>query len=80
MRCCDCGFRMTCNDRSNDNVAFQKCYRREQLLNNSMSKLYGKWEPIIDPYGRIEGWICERCGTETKQKSNYCPHCGCRMD
>lgn len=76
MRCCDCEFRMTCNGRGNDNVDFQKCYRREQLLNNSMSKLYGKWEPIIDPYGRIEGWIHNKCGVEVKQTSNYCPNCG----
>lgn len=42
--------------------------------------VYGQWEPIINAYGELEGWICKRCGTETKQKSNYCPRCGCRMD
>ena len=42
--------------------------------------VHGKWEPIINEYGELEGWICKRCGTETKQKSNYCPSCGSRMD
>lgn len=42
--------------------------------------VHGRWEPIINAYGELEGWICKRCGTETKQKSNYCPHCGCLMD
>lgn len=41
---------------------------------------YGQWEPIINAYGELEGWICKRCGTETKQKSNYCPSCGAKMD
>ena len=42
--------------------------------------VHGKWEPIINAYGELEGWICKRCGTETKQKSSYCPSCGSRMD
>lgn len=41
---------------------------------------HGRWEPIINAYGELEGWICKRCGTETKQKSNYCPSCGAKMD
>lgn len=40
---------------------------------------HGKWNTIIDPYGKIEGWICE-CGRESKEKSKYCPNCGARMD
>ena len=40
---------------------------------------HGKWEEIMDPYGRIEGWLCE-CGREVKSKDNYCPNCGARMD
>lgn len=42
--------------------------------------VHGRWEPIINAYGKLEGWIHKCCGTETKQKSNYCPSCGCRMD
>lgn len=42
--------------------------------------MHGQWEPIINAYGELEGWICKRCGTETKQKSNYCPSCGAKMD
>ncbi len=38
--------------------------------------IHGEWEPIINAYRKLEGWICNRCGTETKQKSNYCPTCG----
>lgn len=42
--------------------------------------IHGEWEPIINAYRELEGWICKCCGHETKQKSNYCPRCGCRMD
>lgn len=40
---------------------------------------HGKWETIIDAYGRIEGWLC-KCGRESKEKCNYCPNCGAKMD
>lgn len=42
--------------------------------------MHGEWEPIINAYRELEGWMCKCCGTETKQKSNYCPSCGSRMD
>lgn len=42
--------------------------------------MHGQWEPIINAYGGIEGCICKRCGIATKQKSNYCPNCGAKMD
>ena len=35
----------------------------------------GEWEHIIDPYGKLEGFIC-KCGTQTYSASNFCPHCG----
>ena len=35
----------------------------------------GGWERIIDPYGKLEGFIC-KCGTQTYSASNFCPHCG----
>lgn len=35
----------------------------------------GEWERIIDPYGKLEGFIC-KCGTQTYSASNFCPHCG----
>ena len=38
-----------------------------------------RWEPITDPYGNLEGWLCS-CGRETKEMSNYCPNCGAKMD
>lgn len=41
--------------------------------------MYGRWEPIIDAYGNIEGWICA-CGRESKEMANYCPNCGAKMD
>ena len=40
---------------------------------------HGRWEEIRDPYGNLEGWLCE-CGREVKSKDNYCPSCGVRMD
>lgn len=42
--------------------------------------IHGRWEPIISADGGLEGWMFKRCGTETRQKSNYCPSCGSRMD
>lgn len=42
--------------------------------------IHGEWESIINAYRKLEGWICKCCGTETKQKSNYCPTCGAKMD
>lgn len=33
---------------------------------------HGRWEEIRDPYGNLEGWLCE-CGREVKSKDNYCP-------
>ena len=42
--------------------------------------IHGEWEPIINAYRELEGWICKCCGTETKQKSNYCPNCGAKME
>lgn len=42
--------------------------------------MHGQWEPIINAYGGIDGCICKRCGIATKQKSNYCPNCGAKMD
>ena len=41
--------------------------------------MHGRWEPIIDAYGELEGWICA-CGRESKEMSNYCPNCGAKMD
>lgn len=41
--------------------------------------VHGRWEPIIDPYGDLEGWICN-CGRESKEMCNYCPNCGAKMD
>lgn len=41
--------------------------------------VHGRWEPIIDPYGNIEGWLC-KCGRESKEMCNYCPNCGAKMD
>ena len=40
--------------------------------------VHGKWEPIVDSYGKIEGWLCA-CGRESKEMANYCPNCGAKM-
>lgn len=41
--------------------------------------VHGRWEPIMDAYGDLEGWICA-CGRESKEMSKYCPNCGAKMD
>ena len=66
-----------------DVVAFKETY---VLMNDVWEDMpvihviHGQWGPIINAYGELEGWICKRCGTESKQKSNYCPKCGAKMD
>ena len=42
--------------------------------------VHGIWEPIIDDFGCLEGWIHPECGRATKEASRYCPNCGARMD
>lgn len=51
---------------------------REKMERDS-EKPRRRWEPITDPYGNLEGWLCS-CGRETKEMSNYCPNCGAKMD
>lgn len=31
------------------------------------------WKEIRDAYRQLEGWMCKKCGRETKAKENYCP-------
>ena len=38
----------------------------------------GVWERIENPYGELEGFICE-CGSQSQCASNYCPNCGKKM-
>lgn len=40
---------------------------------------HGEWEEIRDAYRQLEGWMCKKCGRETKAKENYCPNCGAKM-
>ena len=35
----------------------------------------GEWERIIDPYGKLEGFLC-KCGHQSYSGSNFCPKCG----
>lgn len=41
---------------------------------------HGKWETIIDPYEKTEGWLHEECGRQVTSKDNFCPECGAKMD
>lgn len=47
---------------------------------NAVEVVPGRWEPIRNAYGELEGWIHMDCGREVKQKDNYCPSCGAKMD
>ena len=40
---------------------------------------HGVWEPIIDGFGCLEGWIHPECGRTTREASQYCPTCGAEM-
>lgn len=53
---------------------------RRMPLADVVPVIHGRWEPIINAFGELEGWMCKCCGTETKRKSNYCPNCGAKMD
>lgn len=37
-----------------------------------------KWERMVNPYGELEGFICE-CGYSDTSASNFCPSCGSKM-
>ena len=39
----------------------------------------GEWEQMIDPYGRLEGFLC-RCGSQSYSADNFCPSCGMAMN
>ena len=41
--------------------------------------VHGRWERMVNPYGELEGFICE-CGHQDSCASNYCPSCGAKMD
>jgi len=43
-----------------------------------MDKQNGTWERIENPYGELEGFICE-CGHQSDSASNYCSNCGRKM-
>lgn len=40
----------------------------------------GRWERMLDPYGRPEGFIHVECGFHGPCAYNYCPHCGAKME
>lgn len=77
------------NDGSDDCTVVMKCgHYNSNEIETMLSDLpaadvaevrHGKWEEIRDPYGNLEGWLCE-CGREVKIKDNFCPNCGTRMD
>lgn len=68
-------------------------YRYEDCLNDLISSIadgaieladvapvvHRRWEEIRDPYGKLEGWLCE-CGREVMIKDDFCPKCGAKMD
>lgn len=63
---------------------YQYPYGVEFLLSNipaaDVSPVrHGRWEVIRDPYGRVEGFLCE-CGHQSYSATKYCPNCGARMD
>lgn len=41
---------------------------------------YVKWDAERDPKRYFIRIVCSSCGLITGQKSNYCPHCGAKMD
>lgn len=41
----------------------------------------GRWEVMYTCRGeRLWGFECDQCGAGSPKTSNYCPHCGCKME
>lgn len=38
----------------------------------------GVWERMENPYGELEGFMCE-CGHQSQSASHYCSNCGRKM-
>lgn len=43
-----------------------------------ISVVESSWERIVNPYGELEGFICE-CGHQSICAHSYCPRCGAKM-
>lgn len=43
-----------------------------------VERRYLRWETVRDPYGNVEGFLCE-CGHQSLSASKYCPECGANM-
>ena len=39
----------------------------------------GKWKPLFEEYA-IDWMQCSECGAGFFGKTNFCPHCGARME
>ena len=78
LKCEKCIHKKICIDGAN--------YKNAETCRNFVNEKdfapvkHGHWEEIRDAYGQLEGWICKKCGRETKAKENYCPNCGAKMD
>jgi hypothetical protein len=53
-------------------VAIEQWNKRAQTIHKS-------WERMENPYGELEGFMCV-CGHQSQSATNYCPHCGAKMD
>lgn len=40
----------------------------------------GRWERMLDPYGKLEGFIHVECGFYGPCAHKYCPYCGAKME
>lgn len=40
----------------------------------------GRWERMLDPYGKLEGFIHVKCGFYGPCAHNFCPNCGAKME
>lgn len=41
---------------------------------------HGYWITVLDPSYVTIGFECSVCKEKTRRVSNYCPHCGAKMD
>ena len=69
----------------NEQDMYEKICELEIFLGKSPAAdvvpvVHGVWEPIIDDFGCLEGWIHPECGRTTKEATAHCPNCGAKMD
>lgn len=72
-------FRLSINCNKNA----EKCCKHFGDRNNYEEVRYGEWKEIVKDIGKgrtLTHYKCSLCGVYISEKSNWCYHCGAKMD